>query len=88
MSEVGEIQNKVLEFLRGRVFSPGTIVSEETDLIASGFDSLSMVSLLLFIEETYGLWIPEGELTEATFKNPRTLAAVVVRLIDERRAAP
>ena len=88
MSEAAEIQNKVLEFLRARVFSPDTVISVETDLIASGFDSLSMVALLLFIEETYGLWIPEGELTEATFKTPRTLAAMVTRLLDERKAAP
>jgi acyl carrier protein len=88
MSDVAEIQDKLLEFLRARVFSPGIVLSEETDLIASGFDSLSMVSLLLFIEETYGLWIPEVELTEAAFKNPRTLATVVVRLLDERKAAP
>ena len=88
MTEAAEVQNQILEFLRARVFSSGTAVSEEMDLIASGFDSLSMVSLLLFLEQTYGLWIPEGELTEATFKNPRTLAAVVVRLLDERKAAP
>ena len=88
MSEVAEIQNKLLEFLRARVFSPGTAVSEETDLVANGFDSLSMVSLLLFIEETYGLWVPEGELTAATFQSPRTLAAMITRLLDERKAAP
>lgn len=84
MIESAQIQVKLLEFLRREVFSAQTVISEDTDLIAYGFDSLSMVKLLQFIETTYGLWIPEGEITETAFKNARALAAVVVRLIDER----
>ena len=87
MSDLTHVQARLLEFLRGEVFSPQTAVSGDTDLIASGFDSVSLVSLLLFIERTYGLWVPEREITEATFKNTRTLAAVVVRLLDERQSA-
>jgi len=85
MSEPTHVQARLLEFLRGEVFSAQTTVSEDTDLLASGFDSMSLVSLLLFIERAYGLWIPEGEITVAAFKNPRALAAVVVRLLDERQ---
>lgn len=85
MSEPTHVQTRLLEFLRGEVFSAQTAVSEDTDLIASGFDSMSLVSLLLFIERAYGLWIPESEITVATFKNTRALAAVVVRLLDERQ---
>ena len=87
MSERSHVQTRLLEFLCGEVFSPQSAVSEDTDLIASGFDSISLVSLLLFIERTYGLWIPEREINEATFKNARALAAVVVRLLDERQSA-
>jgi methoxymalonate biosynthesis acyl carrier protein len=84
MSQPTHIQVQLLEFLRREVFSPQTAVTEDTDLIASGFDSLSLMRLLLFIEKTYGLWIPEGEITETTLKTTRSLATVVVRLIDER----
>jgi methoxymalonate biosynthesis acyl carrier protein len=86
MIEVTHVLTRILEFLRGEIFSPQTEVTEDTDLIASGFDSVSLVSLLLFIERTYGLWIPEREITEATFKNSRALAEVVVRLLDERKS--
>jgi acyl carrier protein len=85
MSESAHIQARLLEFLRQGVFSPQTVVSEDTDLIASGFDSLSLVALLLFIEQTFGLWMPEQEITETTFKNTRALAAVVGRLLNERQ---
>ena len=88
MSEPTEVQARLLEFLRSGMFSAETYVMEETDLIASGFDSLSLVSLLVFIEKTYGLWIPQSEITETNLKNPRSLAAVVVRLLNERQPPP
>ena len=46
----------------------------------------SLVALLVFIEKTYGLWIPESEITEAPLQNTRTLAALVVRLLHERQS--
>ena len=87
MRDPAPIQAQLLEFLRQGVFSAQTHVSEDTDLIANGFDSLSLVSLLLFIEKTQGLWIPESELNESTLKNTRTLTALVVRLLNERQPA-
>ena len=83
MNEPTDVQARLVEFLRGGMFSAETHVTAETDLIASGFDSLSLVSLLVFIEQTYGLWIPQNEINEANLKNIRAMAAVVVRLLNE-----
>ena len=88
MNEPTDVQARLLEFLRGGMFSAETHLTQETDLIASGFDSLSLVSLLVFIEQTYGLWIPQSEITEANLKNTRALAAVVDRLLNERQPSP
>ena len=88
MIEPQDVQAPLLGFLRGGVFSALTDVTEETDLIASGFDSLSLVSLLVFIEKTFGVWIPQSEINEANLKNTRALAAVVVRLLNERQPPP
>jgi methoxymalonate biosynthesis acyl carrier protein len=88
MSELPGVQARLLEFLRGGIFSAEIRVTEETDLIAVGFDSLSLVSLLVFIEKTYGLWIPENELNETNLKNVRTIAAMVVRLLNEGEPPP
>jgi len=85
MIEPTGVQVRLLEFLRAGMFSADTEVTVETDLIASGFDSLSLVSLLVFIEQTYGLWIPQNEINEANLKNIRAIAAVVVRLLNERQ---
>jgi acyl carrier protein len=88
MNGPDEVQARLLEFLRGGMFSAETQLTEETDLIASGFDSLSLVSLLVFIEKTYGLWIPQSEITETNLKNTRSLGAVVVRLLNEQQPRP
>jgi acyl carrier protein len=88
MNDLTDVQTRLLEFLRGGMFSAQICVTEETDLIASGFDSLSLVSLLVFIEKIYGLWIPQGEITESNLKNAGSLAAVVVRLLNERQSPP
>ena len=88
MSEFTDVQARLLEFLRGGMFSSQNYITEETDLIASGFDSLSLVSLLVFIEQTYGLWIPQSEITAVNLKNTRALGAVVVRLVNEHQPPP
>jgi acyl carrier protein len=88
MMEPAQIEARLLEFLRRGIFSPQTVVTEETDLVANGFDSLSLVSLLQFIEKEFGLWLPENEINEANLKNVRALAAVVARLLHERTLSP
>jgi hypothetical protein len=59
-------------------------VSAETDLLAAGFDSMSLVRVLLFVETTYGLWLPQSEITAATLRNLRTLALTVCRLLHDK----
>ncbi len=81
MSEILAVEARLLEFLRTERFSAGRDITAETDLVASGFDSLAMVSLLMFVEKSFGLWIPQNELTGENLQNPHTLAAMVVRLL-------
>ena len=84
MSQSTEVLNKLLEFLRSGIFSADIEITEETDLLANGFDSMSLVSVLVFIEKTFGIWVPQSEITEENLKNPRALSAVVVRLLNEQ----
>ena len=79
-----EIEAQLLAFLKREVFSAQLTVTADTDLIAAGFDSLSLVRLLLFIEKTFGLWIPESEITAETLHNVHTLAAAVGVLLHEQ----
>ena len=81
MIERSEIETEVLAFLQREVFAPEVSMTAETDLIEAGFDSISLVRLLLFIESTYGLLIPEREINAVTLRNLRALAATVARLL-------
>ena len=84
MVEVSQIEADLLAFVRREVFSAEVDATLETDLIAAGFDSMSLVRLLVFIEQTYGMWIPESEITGDSLQNLRTLAATVGRLLNAR----
>src|ERR1051325_2077668 len=84
MVEPREVELRLLTFLRREVFSPQMTVTEETDLIAAGFDSLSLVRLLLFVEQNYGVWVPAAQITAETLRNVRSLATIVCGLIHEQ----
>ena len=84
MIEAQEIETKLLDFLKREVFATEVIVTPETDLVAAGFDSMSLVRLLLFIETEYGFWIPESEITGDVLSNIRALATTIARLLNER----
>jgi len=84
MTEAPEIEVELLAFLHREVFAPEVALTADTDLVAAGFDSMSLVRMLLFIEMTYGLWIPEKEINSDTLRNLRTVAATVSRLLHER----
>ncbi|MEJ0089775.1 MAG: phosphopantetheine-binding protein [Limisphaerales bacterium] len=79
-----DIEAQLQSFLQREVFAPEVSLTPETDLVAAGFDSMSLVRTLVFIETNYGLWIPEGEITGDALRNLRTLAATVARLLNER----
>ena len=79
-----EIENQLQKFLQREVFAPEVAVTPETDLVAAGFDSMSLVRTLVFIEATYGLWISESEITGDALRNLRALATTVSRLLNAR----
>jgi acyl carrier protein len=84
MIEPQEIEAKLLDFLKREVFAAEVVVDPETDLVAAGLDSLALMRLLVFIENEYGFWIPENEISGDAFLNVRALAATIARLLNAR----
>ena len=84
MIQPSEIETELLAFLRSTIFSPDTPIDAGTDLIAAGFDSMSLVKVLLHIETKYGKWIPEGEITNEALASVSALAATVARVLNEK----
>jgi acyl carrier protein len=83
MIQPSEIETELLAFLARDIFSPETRLTPETDLVGAGFDSMSLVKVLLHIETKYGKWIPESEITNEALTSVRTLAATVARVLNE-----
>ncbi len=79
-----EIETELLAFLRRDIFAPETQLDGETDLVAAGFDSMSLVKTLLHVETNYGKWIPESEITNEALASIRALAATVARVLNEK----
>jgi acyl carrier protein len=61
----------------------GQPVTRETSLLDSGvLDSINLVRLVQFLEERFGIQIPEGDLGPELFETPASVTAYV-----QRRAA-
>jgi acyl carrier protein len=55
-----------------------------TRLSDAGLDSMAMMQLLLLIEDRFGLWLPEEDLTRENFACIRSLAIAVSRRLATR----
>jgi acyl carrier protein len=84
MIQPSEIETELIAFLRRDIFSPETQLDADTDLVAAGFDSMSLVKTLLHVETKFGKWIPEGEITNEALANVHALAATVARVLNEK----
>ena len=84
MIQPSEIEAELLAFLRRDIFSPEANLTAETDLVAAGFDSMSLVKTLLHVETKYGRWIPESEITSEALASVRALAVTAARVLNEK----
>lgn len=82
--DAAKLETELIAYLRCEVFAPDVALDAESDLVAAGFDSMSLVRMLLFIEQTYSLWIPEGEITNAALINVRSIVATILRIRNEQ----
>ena len=83
MTDAKQIETELLDFLRREVFAPEVSLAPETNLITAGFDSMSLMRLLVFVETSYGIWLPQGEINADTLRDVRSLTAAVFRLLNE-----
>lgn len=59
------------ELMHGR----GTSINEDTDLLNAGIiDSLGVLQLVSFVDETFGIQIPDEDVVIENFKSVNTLA--------------
>jgi methoxymalonate biosynthesis acyl carrier protein len=78
MSEPIEIKKQIFEFVHGRF--PQAEISESDDIFALGFvNSLFAMELVMFIEKTFEITVPNEELKIDNFRTVELMADLVGR---------
>ena len=77
MLRIEQIQEHLVVFLQNEIFDSSVTIEADTDLFETGFDSFSLVKLLVFIEKQYNLQIPEEKLTEDTLKDVKQISELI-----------
>ena len=83
MPDDQQLSETILDYIRREYTDAlqGATVSANTPLISSGLvDSLSMISLKVFLDQTYLLRIPDSEASAEAFDSVQAIVAMLRRL--------
>ncbi|HZY48318.1 MAG TPA: acyl carrier protein [Devosia sp.] len=80
---MSNVEQPILDYISGVVAeSGGTPVTRETQLLEAGvLDSINLVRLVQFLEDRFGISIPEGDMGAELFESPATVTAYVERRV-------
>ena len=78
-----EIEQPILDYISGVVAETGGApVTRETPLLEAGIlDSINLVRLVQFLEERFGISIPDGDMGAELFASPASVSAYVERRV-------
>ncbi len=75
---MNDIETQVLDFIREE--RPDLTIDADTELMEAGvLDSISLIKSIQFMEQTFGLTIPDTDIDPAIFATPRSIAAYIAR---------
>jgi acyl carrier protein len=66
----------------GRLAVPVDTLNDDSDLFAAGLDSLAIVNVLMSLEETFDIELPDDKLSRRTFASIGTIKTVVEDLCE------
>jgi methoxymalonate biosynthesis acyl carrier protein len=73
------VQDQILAFIRSRF--PQAEISDTEDIFRIGFvNSLFAMELVMFVEKTFGVTVPNDELRMDNFRTAKSMAELVDRL--------
>jgi acyl carrier protein len=79
-----DLERDLLALVREHLLDDAAELDATSRLSDAGLDSMAVMQLLLLIEDRFGLWLPEEDLTHENFASVRTLAGAVARRLAER----
>jgi acyl carrier protein len=76
-----EVEAGLLEIIRSQKQLDDTFTSQ-SDLVAAGLDSLTMVRILIGVEEKFGVWLEGDALNRENLRNVEVMARSLKAVLD------
>jgi len=78
---MSDVEQPIMEYISSVVAETGGgPVTRDTPLLDAGvLDSINLVRLVQFLEERFGISIPDGDMGAELFESPATVSAYVAR---------
>ncbi len=71
------LTRRVYQILRDELLDADESFTVRSNLVDAGLDSLAVTQLLLWVEETTGVWVDESLLTPENLESAESLATLV-----------
>ena len=83
---IDTIREQIFDLLRSRLRlrQRQQELTNDSSLEALGLDSMTAIELLLDLEQTFGVILPDALLTAETFRTPATLELAVRSLLERK----
>lgn len=75
------IAQALAQYINEDIMAAGHEISPGDRFDAAGVDSMALMKVLLFVEQEYGFWIPDEDLTEDVVASAETMATYVQKKI-------
>ena len=82
--DLPDLERELLVLVEEHLLDGADGLEPTSRLSDAGLDSMAVMQLLLLIEERFGLWLPEEDLTRENFACIRSLAGAVARRLAVR----
>jgi acyl carrier protein len=78
MVKMNDIETQILNFIREE--RPDLTINADTELMEAGvLDSIALNKSIQFMEQTFGITIPDTDVDPSIFATPRAIAAYVAQ---------
>ena len=75
---MNDIETQILNFIREE--RPDLTINADTELMEAGvLDSIALIKSIQFMEQTFGITIPDTDVDPSIFATPRAIAAYVAK---------
>lgn len=78
-----EIIEEIKTYIQKNILAETVQIDAGSDLKDAGIDSFSTVEIILFIEQKFGIAIPDEKLLPENFKSLQSLASTIKELMPE-----